>query len=817
MPQKKLTEPKPDCPIQTWFDSLNWAAFPFQKRAWKAYLSGKSGLVFAPTGLGKTYAAIGGSILQALKSRKPTKGLQILWITPLRALANDTATAITRMLEGVGLAWEVDIRHGDISSSRRQKQRRRLPQVLVTTPESLTVLLSYPDASEKFASIKCVVCDEWHELLGSKRGVQTELALARLQGIQPKLLRWGLSATLGNLEEALEALVGTSSSDSVLIEGKHDKRIEIATLLPEKIENFPWAGHIGTRMLTQVIHQIKQARSTLVFTNTRAQCEIWYQSLLAAEPELHQSIALHHGSLDRDLRNSVEARLDSGDLLAVICTSSLDLGVDFSPVEQVIQIGSPKGVARLIQRAGRSGHQPGATSKIFGVPTNALEILEFAAAREAIERREVESRPPLSCALDVLLQHVITISLNGSLTENTLVREVRSTYAYRHLSDADWEWVVGFAKGEIGALKAYPEYQKVTEKAGMLTVSESRIERMHRMGIGTITSDSEITVKMKTGPILGQIEERFVTRLKPGEQFNFAGKRLELIRFRGMVAYVKNASRKKGNTPSWQGGRAPLSSELALAVSREIADNSRKKQSSRSIEMKRLEPLLAIQADRSKLPSRDYLLVEQCRVKRTSNLFCFPFAGRLVHEGLAAIVAHRLSQKIPLTLKTTVNDYGFSLQSARKFEVDRELIGDLLTTRGLTEDLMACMNTTELARRQFREISRVAGLVFQGYPGQQKTAKSVQMSANLLYDVFVRYDSENRLLHQAKGELLERQLEQTRLLETMERLNTVPIRFENCQRLSPFAFPLWAESLHEQVSSEPWSERVALLAAEMES
>ncbi|MGB0370835.1 MAG: ligase-associated DNA damage response DEXH box helicase [Opitutales bacterium] len=804
-------------PVERWFQARGWKAFSFQKDAWNTYKKGHSGLIHAPTGIGKTYAALGGPVLDALKEKKAGRGLQLLWITPLRALANDTAQAISKLLEGVGLDWTVELRHGDISSSQRQRQRRSLPHVLVTTPESLTLLLSYTDASVHFSKLQCVICDEWHELLGTKRGTQTELALARLQGIHPNLRRWGLSATIGNLEEALRTLTGPDISNGVLVEGKRKKKIEIETLLPEKIESFPWAGHLGIKLLPKVIETLYNAKTTLVFTNTRAQSEIWYQSLLKAAPDLESKIAVHHGSLNRELRLQVEQDLNDGKLLAVICTSSLDLGVDFSPVEQVIQIGSPKGIARFIQRAGRSGHQPGATSKIYGVPTNSLEILEFAAAREALKRGEIEARTPVICPLDVLLQHVISMSLNASLNEETLLKEVRSTAAYHSIHDDDWAWVLGFAKGEIGALKAYPEYRKVLEADGLLTVPEKRIERMHRMSIGTITSDSEITVKLSSGPSLGNIEERFIARLKPGDHFNFAGSRLELVRFRGMTAYVKRARKQGNNTPSWQGGRAPLSSELAAAVSREIAGHASKSKSRSSIEMRRLKTILQIQSDRSSLPTNDLLLIEQCRIKRTSNLFCFPFAGRLVHEGLAALIAFRLSKRIPLTLRTTVNDFGFSLQSAKKFEIDTQLAKDLFTTDRLSEDLLECINTTELAKRQFREISRIAGLVFQGYPGQQKTVKNVQMSANLLYEVFVRYDAENRLLHQAKNELMERQLEQTRLLETMRFIEKLPFKINTTERLTPFAFPLWAETLNEQVSSESMTDRLKRIAAEMEA
>jgi len=580
--------------ISRWFGSLGWTAFPFQEEAWRAYLLSKNGLIHAPSGVGKTYAAIGGPAQEAMTEARQADGVQVVWVTPLRALANDTASAIHRLLIGVGLEWDVQIRHGDIPSSKRQKQRQRLPEVLVTTPESLTLLLSYDDAGEKFRNLRCVVCDEWHELLGTKRGVQTELALARLQSINPDMVRWGLSATLGNLSEALGVLVGESAGDSILIEGKKDKRIEIETLLPDEIERFPWSGHLGTRLLDRVIERILAARTSLVFTNTRAQSELWYQALIKAAPSLESRIAVHHGSLSKQLRLGVEDQLNAGELLAVICTSSLDLGVDFSPVEQVIQIGSPKGIARLTQRAGRSGHKPGATSKVFGVPTNALEILEFAAAQEAMNRGEIESRRPIRAPLDVLLQHVITMSISGLLTEDELLRQVRSTAAYRELQSKDWEWVLGFAKGRIGALKAYPEYQKVTECGGKLVVAQKRIGQMHRMGIGTITSDVEVAVKLQGGGVLGHIEERFITRLKSGDQFSFAGSRLELVRFRGVVAEVKRAQRATGHTPSWQGGSAPLSSELAFAVSREITQRESGPAPSCSIELQRQCPIFCV-------------------------------------------------------------------------------------------------------------------------------------------------------------------------------------------------------------------------------
>lgn len=799
--------------IESWFDALGWEVFAFQRQAWSAYAKGKSGLIHAPTGVGKTYAAFGGPAAEALQ-RPVSSGLQVLWITPLRALANDTADALRRMIEALELDWQVDIRHGDVSSTTKARLRKQLPQVLVTTPESLCLLLSYAEAPQLFAKLRCVVCDEWHELLGSKRGVQAELALSRLRTLAPELRIWGLSATIGNLPEALATLLGKASAEGVIVSGNIRKEVSIETLLPDTIENFPWAGHLGIRLLPAVVERIKAARTTLVFTNTRSQTEMWHQGLLKAAPELADVLAVHHGSVDRELRKSVEAGLDDGSLRAVVCTSSLDLGVDFSPVEQVIQIGSPKGIARLMQRAGRSGHRPGVPSRILGVPTNALEILEFAAAREAMQRGEIESRKPRLNCIDVLLQHLISTALSRCAHEAEIKEEVFSTAAFAGLDEQDWAWVMGFAKGTVGALTAYPEYQKIAEdEDGQLIVPSKSIARFHRMSIGTITSDSEVTVKFQRGTTLGHIEEGYISRLKPGDVFHFAGRRVALVRFRHMTAYVKSAGKRAVSTPTWAGGRAPLSSELAHAVARLLNKDS---VSQSTPEIESLRPLLLIQQERSQLPGDAELLVEYGQFRRAWSVFIYPFAGRLVHEGLAALAAYRLSRGTPLTLKTTVNDYGFSLQSAKPFAVDDEAVRAWMSPERLTEDLLECLNTTELARRHFREIARVAGLTFQGFPGQQKSVRSLQMSSGLLFDVFEKYDTDNRLLQQARRELLDRQLEHTRLLTTLQSCALRPLRLIETPRPTPFAFPLWAEALHDQISSESWSDRVAAFSAELE-
>ena len=666
-----------------------------------------------------------------------------------------------------------------------------------------------------FQTLQCVVVDEWHELLGTKRGVQTELALARLREAQGKSLRiWGLSATLGNLNEAMGVLLGNRAESGRHVRGAFQKRVEVKTLIPENMERFPWSGHLGIKLLPAVIRQIEQAKTTLVFTNTRSQTEIWYQSILGEKPSWAGQLAAHHGSIERDLRDAVERDLDSGKLKAVVCTSSLDLGVDFTPVEQVIQIGSPKGVARLMQRAGRSGHQPGATSRIYGVPTNALELIEFAAAREAMERGEIESRIPIRRPLDVLVQHLVTCGLGGGFEEQALQEEIQSTYAFSNLDAADWSWALDFAARGGKALKAYPQFARLLEDEDRFLMQDRRLSQQHRMSIGTITSDTEVTVKLQRGGTLGRIEETFVSRLKPGDVFNFAGRKVELVRFRSMTATVKLATRRKGAVPSWQGGRSPLSTELALAVWRKLDPVGSRVDP--DPEMLAAQPILRIQSEWSALPDRGQLLVESTHTRTGFHVSFFPFGGRLVHEGLATLAAFRLSREQPISIRVTPNDYGFSIQTPESFELSVALVRRLLTGDGLLEDLLECLNATELARRQFREISRVAGLVMQGFPGREKSQRQLQVSSGLLFDVFSKYEPDNLLVEQARREILERQLELTRLSALIERIASLEVLLKETRRLTPLAFPLWADQLGESLSSESRTDRIQKMVASLE-
>lgn len=813
---------------QRWFTARGWKPFAFQKEVWAAVARGESGLLHASTGAGKTYSVWFAALNQFARpapstaeekprKRKPAPTpLTVLWITPMRALAADTARALEAPLRDLEIPWSVGLRTGDTSSSERAKQGRRLPSALITTPESLTLLLTRADAQATFSTLKMIVVDEWHELIGNKRGVQLQLALARLRHWNPTLIVWGLSATLGNQQHAQQVLIGEGGT---AVQGKVVKDLIVDTLIPQGIERFPWAGHMGLRMLPQVVAEVDSSASCLVFTNTRAQSEIWYQALLDARPDWAGLIALHHGSLSREVRDWVERALKEGHLKAVVCTSSLDLGVDFLPVERVLQIGSAKGVARLMQRAGRSGHAPGRPSRVTMVPTHSLELVEAAAAHDAVEARMIEPRESPHKPLDVLVQHLVSMALGGGFLPDDLLTEVRTAWAYRDLTDEEWQWALAFVRHGGLSLTAYPDYRRVEpDEHGVWRVPDARLARRHRMSVGTIVSDASINVKYWSkgggGGSLGSVEEGFIARLKPGDGFLFSGRLLELVRVENMTAYVKRATSKKAAVPRWNGGRMPLSSELADAVvdkfdaaARGIFD---------SPEMHTVSPLLDVQREWSALPRKHTLLAEVLKSREGWHLFLYPFAGRHVHLGLASLLAWRLSRDTPLTFSIAVNDYGFELLSATEVDWSQRLIPTLFSEEDLLTDIMASLNAGELALRRFREIARIAGLVFSGYPGAPKSNRQLQASSGLFFEVFKQYDAGNLLLTQAQEEVLRQELDVNRLEQTLQRINSRTLDLHLIKRPTPMAFPLLVERMRESLSTEKLSDRIARMVRDLE-
>ncbi len=804
---------------------------------------GESGLLHATTGSGKTFAVWLGALARAAptvgstraaptghppaapagpartgRTAKPvdTPPLSVLWLTPMRALAADTLRALQQPLPTLAPHWTVGVRTGDTPSAERARQDRRWPTALVTTPESLSLMLTREDAPATLAGVQTVIVDEWHELLSNKRGVQVQLALARLRRWNPALVVWGLSATLGNLAQALDALVGPAPG--TLVRGRIDKRLVIDTLLPEAPGRFTWAGHLGAQMLPAVVREIDSAGTTLVFTNVRSQAEIWYQLLLQVRPDWAGQVALHHGSLDKSVREWVEAGLKQGTLKAVVATSSLDLGVDFLPVERVLQLGSAKGIARLLQRAGRSGHAPGRASRVTLVPTHTLELVEAAAARRAALAGQVEPRLPPDAPLDVLVQHLVTVALGGGFTPDALFDEVRQAASYRTLTRDAFDWALAFVVQGGASLGAYPEYHRVQAVDGVYRVPDRGIARRHRLQVGTIVGDAAMQVKWLSGGSLGSIEESFIARLHKGDCFTFAGRVLEYVRTQDMTAYVKRATKPRGTVAVWGGSRMPLSSELAdavLALVHEAAQASAPTVWAEP-EMQAAAPMLRAQARLSRLPQQGVLLIEAFKSRDGHHLYLYPFAGRHVHLGLAGLLAWRLARDRPNTFSLAVNDYGFELLAAEPVDLAPLTDGSAFATTNLLPDVLASLNAGELAQRRFREIARVAGLVFSGYPGAPKGMRQLQASSSLFYEVFRKYDAGNRLLGQAEQEVLAQELELSRLSTTLNRIQQQRIDIVPLTTPSPFCVPLMVERLRERLSNERLADRLARIIADAE-
>ncbi len=804
-----------------WFRQQHWKPFAFQQEVWEAYLNGYSGLLNAPTGSGKTYALWLACLLEFIQNHpedyheKRRNGLQVIWITPLKALAKDIQSAMQKACEGLDIPWQIAVRSGDTSASERQKQMRQMPECLITTPESLHLLFTQKDHSQRLKNLRCLVVDEWHELLGSKRGVQMELAAAHLRTLQPKLRIWGISATIGNLPQAKEVLLGTDPvRPSKIIRAHLEKKLVVHSILPDPVEKFPWTGHLGLRMIDKVLPIIERSKTTLLFTNTRAQTEIWYQTLLYKVPDLAGQMAMHHGSLSNEVRTWVEEALHQGLLKLVVCTSSLDLGVDFRPVETVIQVGSPKGISRFVQRAGRSGHQPGAVSTIHFLPTHSLEILESAAIQEAIRQQVFESRHPLERSLDVLVQYLVTLAVGEGFRQEEVWQEIKTTHAFRHLSQEDWQWALAFITTGGSSLGQYDEFSKVVVEDGVYKVLNRRVAMRHRLSVGTIVSDPVLQVKYTSGGYIGSVEESFIARLNKGDNFWFAGRNLKLDRIKEMTVLVTRARGKNGIIPRWSGGRLPLSAPLAAMIRYKLDQFIR--QETDDVELQALAPLLQLQEAWSLLPGSDTLLIEKLRSGEGHHLFIYPFAGRTVHEILSALVAWRISRIQPISFSIAMNDYGFELVSDQDIPLEEALELDLFTTENLLEDVLQSVNSTEMAKRRFREIATIAGLVFQGYPGKNIGNKHLQASAQILYDVFTEYDPDNRLLGQAMDEALYQQVEQSVLHQVLEKIGQQQIAIRYPPKPTPFAFPIMADRLREKLSSETLEDRLIKMQQQLE-
>lgn len=783
--------------------------FKFQVDTWQKFENGYSGMVIAPTGFGKTFSVFLALLTHFLNHPEQYgKGLKMIWITPLRSLSKDIAKAMQEAIDEIGLDWAVGVRNGDTDPKVRQQQVKNMPEILVVTPESLHLLLGQKNHERFFKELKTIVVDEWHELLGSKRGVMVELGISQLTKYAPKMKIWGITATIGNLDEAMDVLIPYDIKKTK-ITAKEQKKIDILPVFPDEVEILPWAGHLGAKLADKIVPIILESKSTIVFTNTRSQSEMWYQLLLEAYPDFAGQIAIHHSSIDAHLRIWIEENLSCGKLKAVVSTSSLDLGIDFKPVDTVIQIGSAKGVARFLQRAGRSGHSPFETSKIYCVPTHSLELIEVAALKEAVKQKVIEPRDPQVLCFDVLVQFLMTLAVGDGFYPQEVYKRIKKVYAFKEMTDEEWKSILDFLTIGGSVLKSYEEFHKIViQEDGLYKVTSRKIAMLHRMNMGVIVSDAMLKVKFISGGYIGMVEEYFISKLKKDEKFILAGRVLEVAMNKDMTVFVR-AAKGKAFAPSYLGGRLPLSSNLGQFLREKLSGALNPKASEK--ELKFLHPLLMNQEERSHIPKEDEFLVELIKNREGYHLFMYPFEGRLVHEVMSALIAYRISKLAPISFSMAMNDYGFELFSDKEIPLNDENLHKILSRENLMTDVISSINSAEMARRKFRDIAVISGMVIQNYAGKQRSNKSLQSSAGLIFKVLEDYDPNHFLVRQAYTEVFNAQLQEQRLVEAFKRIEKSKIILKFANTFTPLSFPIKVDSLRQTLSSEGLDTRIQKL------
>jgi ATP-dependent Lhr-like helicase len=758
--------------------------------------AGESALLIAPTGGGKTLAGFLPSLIQL--HRNPRPGLHTLYVSPLKALAVDIARNLTIPAEEMGLDLRIETRTGDTPANRRARQRQDPPQILLTTPESLTLLLSLPDAGEIFGGLACMVIDEIHALAGTKRGDQLALCLARLSTLAPDMRRVGLSATVAHPRALAAWCARDADPDGVrLVRAAGGAAADITTLLPAG--RLPWGGHMGLSTMPEVYERLRQAGVSIVFTNTRAQSEMCFQALWRLNED-NLPIALHHGSLTVEQRRKVEAAMAAGKLRAVVATASLDLGIDWGAVDQVIQVGAPKGVARLLQRVGRANHRMDEPSRAALVPANRFEVIECRAAIEAVAEGEVDGDPPRPGGLDVLAQHILAMACHAPFFPDDLYAEVKGAAAYATLSRRDFDDTLRFVEDGGYALSGYERFRRLfRDYEGRVHVRGPQVARQLRMNLGTIVETPLMKVRMRGGPILGEVEEWFVSTLEPGDNFIFAGQVLRYERLDPMAVIVSRGGEGEPRVPAYAGSKLPLSTSLALRV-REILSNPQHWNAL----PKPVREWLAMQQHRSELPPLEGLLIEVFPRGNRWFLVAYCFEGRLAHQTLGMLVTRRMERMGLGPLGFLGTDYVMAVWSAfEPTDVEHLFEEDLLG-----EELEEWIAESSMLRRTFRNIATIAGLLEKNHPGQEKSGRQMSMSADLIYDVLRKHEPDHILLRATRAEAAFGLTDVARIGTLLARANG-RIRVRRLDRVSPLAVPALIEEGREWVSG---SAEDALLA-----
>ncbi len=796
--------------IQDWFEVRNWRVRPHQLDVLEAHGAGQNALVVAPTGAGKTLAGFLPS-LAALsgtgRQKKVPDGLHTLYISPLKALAVDVARNLTGPIGEMGLDIRVETRTGDTPASRRQRQRHDPPHILLTTPEQLALLISHPDAKHMFGSLQRLVLDELHALVTSKRGELLSLGLARLARLAPDMTITALSATVARPQTLREWISRpTGKEEARLIEGGKGARARASILKSER--RIPWAGHSASYALEELYRIIRQHGTSLLFVNTRSQAENLFQGLWAINDD-NLPIALHHGSLDVSQRRKVESAMTRGKLAAIVCTSTLDLGIDWGDVDLVVQIGAPKGASRMLQRIGRANHRLDTPSKALFVPCNRFEVLECEAALEAVREGIQDSEEPAEGGLDVLAQHVLGMACAGEFCGDELFREIISAWPYRNLSRTQFEKVLDFVATGGYALKAYERFSKLRITAeGKWRIANKKIAQQYRLNVGTIIEEAMVQVRLvkggrtkpRGGRALGRMEEYFFTQLRAGDTFLFAG---EILAFEGMgegEAYVSRSFSPNPKIPSYTGGKFPLSTFLADRVRAMLA--SPEQWQSLPGQVRRW---LELQREFSSLPERTNLLVETFPRADKSYLVCYPFEGRLAHQSLGMLLTRRLERLGARPLGFMASGYtlaiwGMGNLSAMIKRADLDL-DELFSAEMLGDDLEEWLDESALMRRTFRNCAMIAGLVERRHPGREKTGRQITVSSDLIYDVLYAHEPDHILIQATRRDAARGLLDIKRLGECLARIRQ-NIVHRPLKRISPLAVPVMLEIGKEPVFGE---------------
>lgn len=783
--------------IADWFSGRGWRVRRHQEDMLAAADRGEHALLVADTGAGKTLAGFLPTLADFTPSRlgdaSPPEGLHTLYVSPLKALAHDVQRNLIAPVEEMGLPIRVETRSGDTPSDRKKRQRSKPPHVLLTTPESLSLLLSYPDSFQLFAGLKRVVVDEIHAFATGKRGDLLTLALSRLQAIAPDMRRAALSATVANPLGFREWLApqpvdGTGEIEAAsLVIGEEGAPAEVEILLPEE-ERVPWGGHAATWAIPQLYEQIKANRTALIFTNTRFLAEFIFQHLWDVNED-NLPIGIHHGSLSKEARRKVEGAMARGELRALVATASLDLGVDWGDIDLVVQMGAPKGSSRLLQRIGRANHRLDQPSRALLVPGNRFEFLEATAAKDAVDEGKRDGEEFRPGGLDVLAQHVMACACAAPFDEAALLGEIRSSLAYAWVDDAAWQRVLSFVENGGYALKAYDKFKRIVREVdeqgnGTWRLTHPEQAQRHRMNAGIIIDGEMLDVRIAVGKArggrsLGRVEERFAAQLSPGDTFAFAGMSLEVVKLQDMEVLVR-ASKQSAMIPSYGGARMPLTTHLAERVRTMLVDRAGWGRFPDDV-----REWLEVQDWRSQMPGPGQLLVESFpHAKREYSVY-YTFEGWNANQSLGMLITRRMEDRGLSPMGFVANDYSLAVWGLKPVKDPAPLLSPDI----LQDEFVEWVQNSHLLRRAFREVAVIGGLVERQHPGKRKTGKQVTFSTDLIYDVLRKYEPDHVLLEAAWADARTRMTDVGRLGDLLDRSAEQLVHVE-LDRVSPLAVPV---------------------------